>query len=223
MLIKPYQPELLKSPHIEKLLLLDECSSTLDIAQQEPIKTLVIAESQTQGRGQRQKVWTSPKASGIWASYVIAGEISALAIKSALALAQALSKIGCPPTINIKWPNDLYLNNQKTAGILIEGQHSQQTQIWYIGIGITFNDVGLDNTRPLALHWPQVCLRETLIIAWLDALHKLLPMHDIQAEFAKYDLLYGQKIHGGIAQGINNQGELLIKSGSEIIRLNHSQ
>ena len=224
MQIKPYKTGLLsRNKKISQLIIVDSCSSTLDLANNwmQP-NSLIIAEAQTAGRGQKQRQWQSPKHSGIWASLILATTAHGLAIKAALALAYALEDLGCDPGIKIKWPNDLYLNNQKTAGILIEGISIGQTQLWAVGIGITFKDINTPNIMPLGTHWPNACKREILLDKWINEFFKLLETTDLTHLFAPYDLLKGKTIAGGIADGINNQGELIVKYSDKTITLNRS-
>ena len=222
--INDYQTKtLLQNQYIKQLLIVDSCSSCLDLAAHWPSsQTLILAEQQTAGRGQNNKSWLSPKHTGIWASYIIEQNHPALAIKAALALAISLEELGCPPSIKIKWPNDIYLNKQKTAGILIEGTNIGGQQTWAIGIGITYLDVELPGIQPLAKHWPECCTREQLISTWVTNFHNILPENNIAEIFQEYDLLQGENIAGGQAAGIDNQGQLLVQTPKGIITLNRN-
>lgn len=215
MQIKPYNiQEILKCNLIQEVVALDTCSSTLDIAEnwpQKKHKTLFLAESQTKGRGQNGRTWESPKYSGIWATLLFQSKEKAIAIKSAIALANALKKLGCPPTIQIKWPNDIYLANKKTAGILVEGCYQNKHQTWLLGIGVTYKDIKNLDIMPLTTHWANSCPREKLITTWIELFFKILPQKNIAEQFEPYDMLKNKKCFGGTAIGINNSGNLLIQ------------
>lgn len=219
MIIKSYNSKLIHSDYVQNLYILDTCSSTLDIAQQcLEDKSLILAEMQTAGRGQYQRKWQSPKLSGIWGCYIIKQNINALAIRAALAIVSSLKQLGCQQQIKIKWPNDIYINDLKTAGILIEGISIGKTQYWCIGFGITYKKISEQNTTSLCEQWPKACHRELLINTWLNNLYKSFTKDDIRSDFMPYDMLYQQAAHGGIANGITKNGELiLIKDNQKII------
>ena len=84
----------------------------------------VIAESQTAGRGRHGRKWVSPFASSIYLSmYWRFGTgyqaLSGLSLVIGLAVVDTLTQIGIL-NAQLKWPNDVYVNMQKIAGVLIE-------------------------------------------------------------------------------------------------------
>jgi len=109
---------------------------------QAPHGTIVIADEQTKGKGRMNREWHSAKEDGIWMSIVLRPKIPPhhapqLTLLTATVLADVLTdNVGVSPSI--KWPNDLLLNEKKTAGILTEMQ-AEQDQIQYIVIGIGMN------------------------------------------------------------------------------------
>lgn len=87
-----------------------------------PEGLVVIAGEQTKGRGRKGNGWHSPQGEGLYFSILLKPEIlieysSYITVISALALYNIL-KDDYP--VFIKWPNDIYLNNKKIAGILVE-------------------------------------------------------------------------------------------------------
>ena len=85
---------------------------------------ICIAEMQTKGKGRSGKIWESPKEKNIYLSIgsVLDNEISELdgfSIFIALMICDALKDL-YKIKAKIKWPNDLYLENKKFGGILIE-------------------------------------------------------------------------------------------------------
>lgn len=99
-----------------------------------PAGTLVVAEYQTAGRGQRGASWVAPPESSVLMSLLLrvpAPQPPAhLAIVSGLGAAAGLDFLGAP--VKIKWPNDLMLADCKVAGILVETVE----QAVVLGIGI---------------------------------------------------------------------------------------
>jgi BirA family transcriptional regulator, biotin operon repressor / biotin---[acetyl-CoA-carboxylase] ligase len=103
--------------------------------------TIVISEEQTIGRGRFDRRWCSPKYKGIWMSIILRPNIdpinaSTITLIGAAAVFNALQDIGIKA--EIKWPNDIILNNKKICGILTE-MSSELNQINYLVIGIGIN------------------------------------------------------------------------------------
>ncbi|MFB4169197.1 biotin--[acetyl-CoA-carboxylase] ligase [Virgibacillus sp. JSM 102003] len=111
--------------------------------------TIVIADEQTKGKGRMNRQWYSTKGKGIWMSIILRPNVlpimaPQLTLLSATVLADAISE-QTALTPKIKWPNDILINDQKTAGILTEMQ-AEQDQIQYvvIGLGINVNQITED-------------------------------------------------------------------------------
>jgi len=115
--------------------------------------TVVHTADQTNGRGQRGSVWKTEKTSNLTASLVIKPtflelknqyylyQISALACYDALAELLDSSQFD----IKIKWPNDILVNNNKIAGILIENNVINTQLSWsVIGVGLNVNQTVFD-------------------------------------------------------------------------------
>ncbi|MBO8154977.1 MAG: biotin--[acetyl-CoA-carboxylase] ligase [Bacillaceae bacterium] len=111
--------------------------------------TVIVADEQLKGRGRLNRSWDSKKGDGIWMSLILRPEIGPqqapqLTLLCAVAIVKALEQ----NTIihpKIKWPNDIFVNDKKLAGILTEMQ-AEQDQIQYIvqGIGINVNQGDAD-------------------------------------------------------------------------------
>src|SRR6185436_7695473 len=85
---------------------------------------VVFAESQTKGRGRLGRKWISPAGQGLWFSVLLRPQlpptaVTQLTIAAATAVARAIrGQTGLVP--EIKWPNDIWIQNKKVAGILTE-------------------------------------------------------------------------------------------------------
>ncbi|MFD1038665.1 biotin--[acetyl-CoA-carboxylase] ligase [Virgibacillus byunsanensis] len=104
--------------------------------------TVIIADEQTKGKGRMNRSWHSAKGKGIWMSIVLKPEIPPhlapqLTLLSATILAETLAEFTALEP-KIKWPNDIFIHNKKTAGILTEMQ-AEQDQIQYVVIGMGIN------------------------------------------------------------------------------------
>ncbi|MFC4557364.1 biotin--[acetyl-CoA-carboxylase] ligase [Virgibacillus kekensis] len=107
-----------------------------------PHGTVVIADEQTAGKGRMARPWQSTKNKGIWMSILLNPDIlpvmaPQLTLLSATVLAESLSQLTSAEP-KIKWPNDIFIQHRKTAGILTEMQ-AEQDQIQYVVIGIGLN------------------------------------------------------------------------------------
>jgi BirA family biotin operon repressor/biotin-[acetyl-CoA-carboxylase] ligase len=102
---------------------------------------LIMAEHQSQGRGRRGRSWVSPFGHNLYMSLLWTfqggiGELEGLSLACALAVLRTLKKLSYEGG-QVKWPNDVLLNNKKLAGILLEvsGDVSGPCKI-VIGIGL---------------------------------------------------------------------------------------
>lgn len=108
--------------------------------------SLISAEFQESGKGQRSNSWESSPGKNLLLSYVIqpknlvAEKSFELNFISALAVIDLLSELAPDAKAHIKWPNDIMLNHKKVAGILIENAlQSNKLKHSIIGIGINVN------------------------------------------------------------------------------------
>lgn len=109
--------------------------------------SLVVAETQTDGRGRRGRTWTSPVASSISMSVLLRPQlspwkVSMLTIVMALAVRKALDEL-VEGEISIKWPNDILVNDRKVCGILTE-MSAEPDMVHYVVIGVGIN-VNMDS------------------------------------------------------------------------------
>jgi BirA family biotin operon repressor/biotin-[acetyl-CoA-carboxylase] ligase len=110
--------------------------------------TVVVADSQTAGRGRLSRTWFSPPGANLYCSIILRATrpperltewLSWLPLISALAVAEAIEQVSSIH-VSVKWPNDLLISERKVGGILCEsgtGKRSDPFQI--IGIGINVN------------------------------------------------------------------------------------
>ncbi|NLW08107.1 MAG: biotin--[acetyl-CoA-carboxylase] ligase [Clostridia bacterium] len=125
----------------------DEVGSTNQVAKEladggAPEGTVVIAESQSSGRGRRGRSWLSTPYKGIWFSLILRPRVAParacqLTLLAAVATAVAVRELtGLPP--GIKWPNDLLAGGRKLCGILTEIK-AEIDLIEYVVLGIGLN------------------------------------------------------------------------------------
>jgi len=113
---------------LRDLTLLRETDSTNTVLLHLPVDRqhahAVLAESQTGGRGRRQRSWYSPAGGNLyfslgWRFRKTAWPLSTLPLAVAVAVCRALDRAGLEGH-GIKWPNDILVNGKKLAGILVE-------------------------------------------------------------------------------------------------------
>ena len=119
--------------------------------------TVILADKQTQGRGQRGSVWSSNSGENMLFSLFLSTEILSvndqflLSQFVSVSLIQMLRNIGL--NAEVKWPNDIYINNKKVAGILIENQLSGYTlKSSIIGVGLNVNQKLFENISATSLY-----------------------------------------------------------------------
>ncbi len=219
-----------------KLIYFKETDSTnkqakqaVDNATETQLETLsgsvFLTDKQNQGKGRRNNQWTSSPGEDLLFTVVLdtglpLTQIQKIATTTALALAMEIEKYEIRPMI--KFPNDIYIDDKKTAGILIE----QIKQFTLIGVGINVNSTPtLTNSTSLIQQQTEDALisREELLSSFLSQLVTQLNFckdyfAHIQQNLSKYDLFYGKKIqftqnssvHTGTAMGISPNGYLLV-------------
>jgi BirA family transcriptional regulator, biotin operon repressor / biotin---[acetyl-CoA-carboxylase] ligase len=211
---------------------LEQASSTMQVAREgvnsrnSPL--LIVAETQTNGRGRQGNKWSSP-VGGLYATYAFkldghTTSLSGFSLAVGVILAELLEKYGV--LIKLKWPNDLYLNNgKKLGGILIETLPIENTFYILIGIGINFitpheqsNAASFENLENKSLTTIELA---ALIAPGLEAGLNLFLLNGLSAfigEWNKRDYLQSKKVEItdgqtsllGIVVGIANSGALIL-------------
>lgn len=214
----------------------------------------VLAEKQEKGRGRRGRTWVSPFGKNIYLSMLWSfsggiGSLEGLSLVIAIAVERALSDLGVDQA-KLKWPNDVYLDNKKLAGILLEvsGEYSGYCQV-VIGIGLNINLSEFD-AEGIDQPWAQLSEhlkdtdRNTIAAVLIDHLIKAIEEFSRNgfSSFKDYwtdrdafinkevDLILPNLTRSGIAKGVNNKGELVlltekglesINAGELSLRLKH--
>lgn len=127
------------------VIYLEETQSTNDYAKKEPLNkafnNIIVADSQTQGRGRLGRSFLSRKGEGIFMTLVVRpqkemSQVAGITLVTAMALSKALDRVTGLKT-KIKWPNDIILNGKKVSGILTELKNvSGEPASVIVGIGI---------------------------------------------------------------------------------------
>ncbi|CAI1188796.1 bifunctional biotin--[acetyl-CoA-carboxylase] ligase/biotin operon repressor BirA [Serratia ficaria] len=199
-----------------------------------------VAEYQQAGRGRRGRQWISPFGANLYLSMfwrLEQGPAAAmgLSLVIGIVMAEVLQRLGAED-VRVKWPNDLYLNDRKLAGILVEltGKTGDAAQL-VMGAGI---NLAMRDTNAGAINQGWINLQEAgisidrneLAATLLNELRQSLKQFEIDglapfvARWRALDnfidrpvkLLIGEQQIFGIARGIDQQGALLLEQDGAI-------
>ncbi len=220
-----------------------ECSSSNDeimaLARQSADlahKALCVAHFQTKGRGRQGRSWVNRQGECLmfsfgWTFDKPQYELGSLALVVALACRRALADIGL--NVNIKWPNDLVVANDKLAGVLIETTRVENKTVAVIGIGINFVlPKEVENATSVQALFQTASKQgvsvEALlnaVLAQLDALLNEYAQNGFASCVGEYDaanrdtdrpvllLQEGRVVHEGVVKGVDAQGALRLLTG----------
>lgn len=193
---------------------------------------LLVTERQTAGRGRLGREWVS-EGGGLGTLTFSLGLPLALADWSGLSLAVGLSLAqSLHPALRLKWPNDIWFDERKMAGILIETASVGCAQgVRYAVIGIGINIAPLQKTSDVGLRTPSASLSEVLpdVDAPAALLRVVPPLVEMMQQFAVQgfaplqsayharDALFGRNVmcsdgQSGIARGVDTDGVLLLQT-----------
>jgi BirA family biotin operon repressor/biotin-[acetyl-CoA-carboxylase] ligase len=200
--------------------------------------TLLVAERQTAGRGRLGRDWQSDTQDGLATLTFSLGlplqpaDWSGLSLAVGLAVVQALH-----PALKLKWPNDVWLDDRKLAGILIETTSVGDVRFAVIGIGINLlprDSAGL-RTPAAALQElvPQVDAPNTLEALVLPLVRAVQAFEaqgfaSLREAFHTRDLLYGHEVTctdgtQGMARGVDACGALLVHTASGLQKISSAE
>lgn len=199
---------------------------------------LLVAERQLQGRGRLGRDWRSDVATGAGSLTFSLGlplapaNWSGLSLVVGLALAESLH-----PELRIKWPNDIWLDERKLAGILIETVSAGDARYAVVGIGINLQGVPGDGLRnPAAglqellpqISAPQVLQR--VLLPLVQALQQFVRQGfgARQSAFGARDALLGRPLvcsdgTQGVARGVDAQGALLLETDRGVVKISSAE
>lgn len=128
-----------------------------------PEWTVIMADSQTGGKGQRGKTWDSEYGKNLLCSVVVFPLFLQMheqfMVSAAVSLAVCKTLSSFQIEAQIKWPNDIMVKGKKIAGLLIENQLSDRSiDSSVIGIGLNINQVDFCNSYA----WPATSMKASL-------------------------------------------------------------
>ena len=197
--------------------------------------TLLVAQHQTAGRGRLGRQWLSQehhtgsdgrRAAGESLTFSLVlpltvADWSGLSLAVGLSLASSLH-----PDLRLKWPNDIWLEQRKLAGILIETVAIGSARLAIVGVGINLGPRGASGLAR-APAWlqevlPQIDAPTTLLRLVPELLRTLQEFESLgfapfRAGFAQRDALFGASVSLsdgtlGSAEGVDARGALLLRT-----------
>lgn len=202
--------------------------------------TLVVADSQTQGKGRNNREWTSQSRQNLYFSLVLRPDsiqdVIKLNFAAPLAVAMAAKAEGADA--RIKWPNDVWVGTKKLAGILINTTATGSKGVAVnLGLGINVNqhmnevkNLECNEATSVAEAVGRVIKRENFLADICSRLEALIALDQsgVMTLYKQFDLLLGQEIlvmpkkredvssyYGATALDFTKEGYLLVRPDSD--------
>ena len=202
--------------------------------------TFVSADYQTSGHGRFDRKWSANKGDNVLLSYLIKDKeiiehFSYISMFTAVVIVKYLEDKGLS-NVSIKWPNDVYVNGKKIAGILLEGNVPNYV---VVGLGINLNQVEFDSilrhpATSIKLEKPDY--NSTSLVEAQEIIYRFNSLWaDFKGDWAIYDnfiknhnyllkkrikLSNSVDVIEGIVEDIDSSCNLLINNGKEIVKIN---
>ncbi|PXW91741.1 BirA family biotin operon repressor/biotin-[acetyl-CoA-carboxylase] ligase [Streptohalobacillus salinus] len=197
---------------------------------------VISADQQLNGRGRMQRPFDSTDAKGVWLSFILRPQLAPteaakLTLVTAVALVDTFKQM-INLDVKIKWPNDIYLNQKKIAGVLTE-MEAEMDQIHYVivGIGVNLNQrtsdfdpLLQDRVTSLFEETGETLDKQVFIQRLLETFEKWYTVFltegfvPIQKEWNRYVFKLNQPVYflkqnervKGLVQGLSAEGALVV-------------
>jgi BirA family biotin operon repressor/biotin-[acetyl-CoA-carboxylase] ligase len=228
-----------------------EVASTNDTAmalaeQGAPEGSIVIADSQTSGRGRLGRRWYSPANCGLYTSVVLKptkDALSLLTLSAGVALREGIL-VTTGLALVLKWPNDLFIGKRKLGGVLAEAC-SKNTESQYVILGFGINIQNTVYPQEIASNATSLedelgyqvdkglLLTECLVA--ISKQYELLKNGSSQVILENWrqaatstfgstvEWTEGESQHRGVVDGIDDSGALLVRSKAGSMRISSGQ
>ncbi len=198
--------------------------------------SLIVADVQTAGKGRRGRVWETAKGEAIAMSLLLRpsfspDKASMLTLLMAISVAEVISQLHPELKVNIKWPNDVLVNDKKVCGILTE-MNAEPDYIHHvvIGVGINVNQREFpeelqETAISLAMAKGEKVERSALILGIMEYFEYYYGIFEQRLDVSDFVEIYDGYLinrnrqvrvldpkgeYEGVAEGINDNGELII-------------
>jgi BirA family biotin operon repressor/biotin-[acetyl-CoA-carboxylase] ligase len=202
------------------------CDSTNDLARElaaagAPHGTVVTADEQVAGRGRQGRTWTAPAGGALLYSAILRPLderhlVLPLAVPLAVAdAAEATAAVRC----SIKWPNDVWIEGRKCAGVLIEARPQDGWAVIGVGLNVTIEpDEFPAELRETAISLGGGASVESVLAALNESLARWVRSEpeEVLAAFRERDVLRGETVRwsgrSGTAAGVDERGNLIVET-----------
>jgi len=244
--------ENLKTSQIGKrIFLLDNTDSTnlealrLINSSKAKFGDLIIAKTQTAGKGQQNNIWISPEG-GLYISIITVSKIcefsNLITFVAGIACADAI-KLTAGININLKWVNDIIYKGNKLGGILTQSitRANLSTNVTGIGINVNSKNLNTDNTKYNAASLIEISgskININLLTAEIcNCFEKYFELYqltsnEIVKKWLEYSNIKDLKINfitqeglklSGIVENIDTSGHLLVKADNKLYKIISTQ
>ncbi|MFW9770364.1 MAG: biotin--[acetyl-CoA-carboxylase] ligase [Candidatus Thorarchaeota archaeon] len=234
---------------VPRVIQFDSVESTSDeakvlLSRGETEGLIVFAITQTSGRGRRDRSWLSP-IGGLYFSIILNPRlgydtIPLMGLLCACAVRRALFSLGL--NVQLKWPNDILVDDKKIAGILSEAVTVENDVIGVV-IGIGVNQNCPVSEMPSSLQWPTTSIIDEIgsetsnesllcdIVNEIDSLLRIVEVNSsysaILEEWRKTSSTLGKsvrvhednKLIDGIARDLGEDGSLLVETENGVVHV----
>lgn len=236
----------------KKHINLPSCHSTNDLAASMAANndfregTLISTDDQTKGRGQIGNTWDSEPAQNITCSLMLRPQFLGpnhtfyLNIITSLAICKTLEQYLPGNKIKIKWPNDVYVNEKKISGILIENSlQTNKIGLSIIGIGLNVNQKHFKVSNAISMYqlsgdlFDRFVIMQKLMVNFEQYYFMLKNQQFALLREAYLDQLYWKneihvfKVHNelinGIIKTIDDHGRLVVEHESKTVCYNFKE
>jgi BirA family biotin operon repressor/biotin-[acetyl-CoA-carboxylase] ligase len=196
-----------------------------------PHGTLVTAEAQTAGRGRQGRAWTAAPGDALLMSVLVRGvgpDAALLPLAVAVAVCEACEALA-PVEAAIKWPNDVWIEGRKVAGILLEGRPQEGWAVVGAGLNVRTREFPpelreIATSLALAADSPATVADALAALVPALDLWTAAPAPEVLAAWRARDALAGSAVRwaggSGTATGISETGALVVESeGGERVAL----
>lgn len=197
--------------------------------------TVIVADAQRAGRGRGGNVWQSPPGQNLYFSLALRGSATAthlppFALVVGLSIVEELGE-AFGVRAKLKWPNDVWIDGLKVAGVLIEALHRSGTPpALIVGAGINVNQATFPPdlaATSIARHLGSDVRREALVAALAVRISRNFDLYESKGyrffhdRIARADALRDREVAiddvRGRAVGIDEGGCLLVATGEGVV------
>jgi len=196
-----------------------------------PHGTLVIADTQSAGRGRRGRGWISPAGEGVFMSLIVRpneqpSQVAKMSLTLALAVGRAIEQV-TGLDARIKWPNDIVIDGRKVCGLLLEmDATAEKVESIVAGVGINVHQTQFDEeiahtASSLDLLAGKRVSRSAIVRAFLAEFERAMALADeaMMDAYRARSATIGQTVqviglngtYTGTAKGITQSGTLLVE------------